>query len=51
MDDETYTRVVKVVAPGNRKTKVRNVACVLPIFFSTYLTIHTCHSKLSADDL
>ena len=32
MDDETWLKVVKVVAPGIRKIKVSNVACVLPIF-------------------
>ena len=28
MDDETWAKVVKVVYPGIRKAKVRNVACV-----------------------
>ena len=32
MDDETWVKVVKVAAPGIRKIKVSNVACVLPIF-------------------
>ena len=42
MDDETLGNVVKVVAPGIRKIKVSNVAYVLPILFSIYLTIHIC---------
>ena len=50
MDDETWSKVVKVVAPGIRKMVVRNVA-FLSILFSTYLTVHLCSSKLSADDL
>ena len=51
MDDETWEKVVKVVAPGIRKMKVSNVACVFPILFSIYLTIHLCPSKFSSDDL
>ena len=51
MDDETWEKVVKVVAPGIRKMAVSNVAFVCSILFSTYLTIHLCSSKLSADDL
>ena len=33
-DDETWAKVVKVVAPGIRKIKVINVAYVLTILFS-----------------
>ena len=51
MDDETWVKVVKLVAPGIRKIKVSNVACVLPILFSKHLTIHLCPSKLSSDEL
>ena len=51
MDDETWAKVVKVVAPGIRKMTVRNVAFVCSILFSTCLTIHLCSSKLSAYDL
>ena len=51
MDDETWMKVVKVVAPGIRKIKVSNVACVFPILFSVYLTIHIFPSRLSSDDL
>ena len=51
MDDETWAKVVKVVAPGIRKMKVSNVACVLPILFYIYLTLHLCPSKLSSDDM
>ena len=51
MDDETWVKVVKVVAPGIRKMKVSNVACVLPILFYIYLTLHLCPSKLSSDDM
>ena len=50
MDNETWVKVVKVVAPGIRKMKVSNVACVFPILFSIYLTVHLCPSKLSSDD-
>ena len=50
MDDETWAKVVKVVAPGIRKMMVRNVAFVCSILFSTYLTRHLCSSKFSADD-
>ena len=32
MDDDTWVKVTKVVAPGIRKMKVSNVACMLPIF-------------------
>ena len=51
MDDETWEKVVKVVSPGIRKMEVRNVAFVCSILFSTYLTLHICSYKLSADDL
>ena len=40
MDDETWVKVVKVVAPGIRKMAVRNVAFVFSILFSTYLNLH-----------
>ena len=46
MDDETWEKLVKVVSPGIRKMKVSNDACVFPILFSTYLTLHLCPSKL-----
>ena len=51
MDGETWVKVVKVVAPGIRKMKVSNVACVLPILLSIYLTLHIYPSKLSSDDM
>ena len=51
MDDETWEKVVKVVAPVIRKMAVINVACVWSILFSTYLILHLCPSKLSADYL
>ena len=50
MDNETWAKVVKVVAPGIRKMAVKNVAFVCSILFSTYLTLHICSSKFSADD-
>ena len=50
MDDETWAKEVKAVAPSIRKMKVSNVVCVFPILFSIYLTIHLCPSKLSSDD-
>ena len=31
MDDKTWEKMVKVVAPGIRKMKVSNVACVFPV--------------------
>ena len=40
MDDETWSKLVKVVAPGIRKIKVSNFACIFPILFSIYLTLH-----------
>ena len=50
MDDETWAKVVKVVAPGIRKMAVSNVAFFCSILYSTYLTLHLCSSKFSADD-
>ena len=50
MDDDTWEKVMKVVAPGIRKMKVSNVPCVCPILFSIYITIYLCISKLSLDD-
>ena len=32
-DDETWVKVVKVVAPGIRKIKVSNVACFLLFYY------------------
>ena len=49
-DDETWAKVVKVVAPGIRKMEVSNAAFVWYILFSTYLTLHICSSKFSSDD-
>ena len=51
MNDATWAKVVKVVAPGIRKMKVSNVACVFPILFFIYLTLHICPYKFSSDDL
>ena len=51
LDDETWERLVKVVAPVIRKILVSNFTCVFPILFSIYLTIHICPSILSSDDL
>ena len=51
IDDKTWVKVVKVVAPGIRKNLVRNIAFVCSILFSTYLTLHLCSYNLSADDL
>ena len=50
MDDENWTKVVKVVAPGIRKMAVINVDFVCSILFSTYLTLRLCSSKFSAYD-
>ena len=50
MDDKTWEKVVKVAAPGIRKIAVSNVAFVFSNLFSTYLTLHLCSSKFSADD-
>ena len=50
MDDETWAKVVKAVAPGIRKMVVSNVAFVCSVLFSTYLTLNLCSSKVSADD-
>ena len=43
-DDETWPKLVKVVAPGIKKMKVSNVAFVFPIYFSICLTLHLCPS-------
>ena len=51
MDDETWEKVAKVIAPGIRKMKGINDACVFTILFSIYLTIHLYPSKLSSNDL
>ena len=48
--DKTWAKVVKVVAPGIRKMAVINVAFVCSVLFSTYVTLHLCSSKFSADD-
>ena len=45
MDGETWMNGVKLVATGIRKTKVSNVACVFPILFSIYLTLHLTSSR------
>ena len=50
MDDETWSKVMKVVAPGIRKMAERNVGFFCSILFSIYLTLHLIYSKLSADD-
>ena len=49
MDDETWAKVVKVLAPVIGKMAVSNVAFVCSILLSTYITIHICYSKLSTD--
>ena len=36
MYDDTWTKVVKMVAHGIRKMKVSNVSCVFPFSFSIY---------------
>ena len=51
MDDETWDKVVKVLSPGIRTIKVRNVAYVIPILLYIYINIHLCPSKLPADDI
>ena len=51
MNEQTWDKVVKVVAPGIRKMAVINVAFFCSILFSTYITLHVCSSKFSADDL
>ena len=51
MDDETWEKVVKVVAPGIIKMAVRNIAFVCYILFSTYITLHLYYSKFAADYL
>ena len=50
MDDGTWTKVVKVISPGIRKMKVSNVACIFPILFYIYLTLHLCPSIFYSDD-
>ena len=49
-DDKTSEKLVRVAAPGIRKMKVSNIACVFPILLSIYLTFHICPCKFSADD-
>ena len=50
MDDKNWAKVVKVVAPGIRKMAVSNVAFFSSNLFYSYLTLHLCSSKFSADD-
>ena len=50
MNDETLVKVVKVLAPSIRKMAVSDVAFFCSILFSTYLTLHLCYFKFSADD-
>ena len=51
IDDDTWVKVVKVLAPGIIKMKVSNVACVFPFLLSMYLNLHVCPSKLSTNDM
>ena len=51
VDDETWSKLVKVVAPGIRKMKASNFSYDFTILFSIYLTIHLCTSKISSYDL
>ena len=51
MDYGNWGKVVKVLASGIRKIKDIDVACVLPILFYIYITLHIYSSKLSADDM
>ena len=51
MNDDTWGKLVKLLAPGIRKMKVSNFASVFPILLSPYLSIHICPSKFSSDDL
>ena len=46
MDDETWEKVMKLVAPGIIKMKVINGDCVFPILLYIYLTIHICPSQI-----
>ena len=50
MNDETWEKLVKVLAPGIRKMEVINVACVYPMLLSIYITLYLCPSKFSSDD-
>ena len=43
-NDDTWEQVVKMASPGIRKMKVINVAFVLPVLVSIYLTHHLCSS-------
>ena len=51
MDGETWAKLEKLVAPGIIKMKVINVACVLPILFYIYLTLHIFPSKFYPNSL
>ena len=48
MDDDTWEKVEKVVAPEIKKMQVSNIDCILLILLSMYLTIYLFPSKLSA---
>ena len=50
MEIKTWAKVMKVVSPCIRKMAERNFAFVCSILFSTYLTLHLCFYKFSADD-
>ena len=51
MYDETWAKVMKLVAHGIKKMAVINDAFVYSVLLSTYLTLHICSSKLSAEYL
>ena len=51
MDDDTWEKVVKVVAPSIRKIAVSNVDLYIYILFYTHITLNLCPSRFSADDL
>ena len=51
MDDGTWTKVVKVAAPGIITVKVINAALCFAYFLSIYLNLHICPSNLSTDDM
>ena len=42
MDDETWEKLVNVLAPGIRKIVVINVDLFCSILLSIYLTLHLC---------
>ena len=47
MDDDIWSKLVKMLAPAIRKMTVSSFSCMCPILLNIYLNIHLCSTKLS----